>query len=238
MFFFTDSASTTTLSQQVIAYSESSGKTKLLEVNGDHHFSNYSWISCQVGPHGLFQQSYISGNFRLLLMNVSYGSFTVEWTRSLDYTIKELCLANFQDRFVFCLGFTKSPYVIHVNTDEEIKLNVMRFCLASNRCQDVPKTHVGRQIASACSLGDNLYVFGGWPGGNPVDKKFVSSIEKLSNPGSVNIMDQVWELIDPPSSEDALVPRPNVGFAPLNSHEIAILGGSISIQARSGVVVT
>ena len=112
----------------------------------------------------------------------------------------------------------------------------MRFCLASNRWQDVPQTHVGRQIASACSLGDNLYVFGGWSGGNPIDKKFVSSIEKLSDPGAVNILDQVWELIEPPS-EYTLVPRSNVGFAPLNSHQIAILGGSISIMASNNVVV-
>ena len=82
----------------------------------------------------------------------------------------------------------------------------------------MPELNIARVGASACSLGGNIYLIGGFAG----NTKFFNSIEKLSNPDLTKDKAS-WILIQPP--ESILSPRADSVVVPLNANEIAILGG-------------
>jgi hypothetical protein len=88
----------------------------------------------------------------------------------------------------------------------------------------MPELNEARYHASACSLGGNIYVIGGYCGDHTfVSNRFLSSIEKLSNP-SLSRHAASWKLIiQPPDS--VLLPRRFTIVVPINAYEIAILGG-------------
>ena len=53
----------------------------------------------------------------------------------------------------------------------------------------MPDLNIARTDASACSIGDNIYVFGG-----NIDDEAIKSIEKLSNPCLIRNK-AYWKLI-------------------------------------------
>ena len=87
----------------------------------------------------------------------------------------------------------------------------------------MPKLNKVRHSASACSLGDAVYVYGGTSKPGKEESTFVNSIEKLCNPAASDF-DAIkpWVLIQLP--KDVSFPMTRGIFMPVNSFEIAIIG--------------
>lgn len=64
-----------------------------------------------------------------------------------------------------------------------------RYNIANESLYEMPDLNIARTDASACSIGDNIYVFGG-----NIDDEAIKSIEKLSNPGLIRNK-AYWKLI-------------------------------------------
>lgn len=102
------------------------------------------------------------------------------------------CLANYKDKFVFLIQ----------------KKYCARFSLADEKCETFSSLYNG-DIASACSLGDRVYVFG--------DGKMTSNlmISILHNPDAPTVSQEMhWQVIEIP--QDVLSSRYHVAFVPLN----------------------
>lgn len=103
--------------------------------------------------------------------------------------------------------------------------SVARYCLASDEWKEISELNQARVSASACSLSGSAYVFGG----RDDSDDFLNTIEKLGSFASLSAATtesgplHSWKVIQLPT--DLLTPRNSAAFGPLNSHEIAILGG-------------
>ena len=121
-------------------------------------------------------------------------------------------LTNFKDKFVFIIGGGYDSR------------GVLRYDFDQNIVNQMPKLNRVRRFASACSLGDAIYVYGGM---NPEKKEssFVSSIEMLTNCGASEYQPtKPWVLMKLPNANGVNFPMTRGIFMPINSHEIAIIG--------------
>lgn len=103
--------------------------------------------------------------YRLLLFG---KHLTIERQRETSFIRYYPCLANFKDRFVFIIGKSSAKVA-------------MRYSFAANNWDPTPPMHCLRQNASACTLADYVYVFGGW-----VKTTCHNTIERLGNPGALH----------------------------------------------------
>lgn len=181
------------ISDRIFACKES-GTVQQLECKSKTNFSNDGWDSCQVGRFQLFQFQQIYGSVRILHIDLTQGCFTVEQKGRVDWNQDAFSLANFKNRFVFLINGANSRGA----TKES---SVYRYSLARSEWEQIPKLVQARKNASACSLGDSVYVLCGYLG-----SKLLNSIEILSNPGahtssssSANGETSLsWNLIEPP----------------------------------------
>ena len=107
-------------------------------------------------------------------------------------------LVNFKDKFVFLFS---NEFYYRYSLAEEDKL------------EDLPRITTG-DYPSACSLADKVYVL------DPESHV----IKVLHNPGApVSSQEMLWQKIRVP--KNVPIPDYHPAFAPLNSNEIAIVGG-------------
>ena len=100
-------------------------------------------------------------------------------------------MANLSDKYVFMIGGSKTVLA---------KKSVSRYDIENNRWEYVHELNQARISASACSLKDKIYVFGGENFTKTTGAfEFVNTIEKLNNP-SLTINEASWQLIQPPFS--------------------------------------
>ena len=138
------------------------------------------------------------------MLNINSGdsSFTVEKrTENIVKHGSKFCLANFLDKYVFVIGGCK----------EILFKSVSRYEISNDRWIEMPELNEARAYANACSLGDNVYVIGGYDN----QERFTNSIEKLSNPGLTRD-EASWKLIQPPDS--ILSPRKSPVVVPFNAN--------------------
>ena len=120
------------------------------------------------------------------------------------------CLANFKDQFVFCIA----------------QAQTRRCCLARHIWENVPITPGLDRDSSyqgACSLGEKVYAFRRY---QYYPESYQNYIDVLHNPSASSFCLQQlmhWEKIALPV--DVCEGRQGVSFVPLNSTEIAMLGG-------------
>ena len=127
-----------------------------------------------------------------------------------------------EPRFVYISGGYDQNFVI-------LK-DVERYDSIRDRWESLPELNYARMNHSSCTLGNTLYVIGGWDA--YFDYGARNSIEKLSNIDVDIIYDSDtsefngfynhWQLIKPINS---FRPRTCPAFCAWNKHEIIILGG-------------
>ena len=86
-----------------------------------------------------------------------------------------------------------------------------------------------RWAASGCQAGENIFVIGGF-GNNEI---MINTIEKTNYAGLVR-GEAVWQLIKP--SRHNFIPRAMTAVGPVNSEEIAILGGYTNLTEKSNEI--
>ena len=103
-----------------------------------------------MGRHKLFLFESQSARFRMLLLDAAISqTFTIVTFGETKGPRKGPCLANFQDSFVLIIGGEETRNVerISIVTSEAVSLAM--------------QLNQERVSASACALGDAVYVFGG-----------------------------------------------------------------------------
>ena len=88
----------------------------------------------------------------MLSINAGDCSFTVKKRADRFDERKMFGLANLADKYVFMIGGYKNRISLK---------SVSRYDIANNRWEYMPELSQGRYLASACSLKDKIYVFGG-----------------------------------------------------------------------------
>ena len=165
------------------------------------------------------------------------------WTEregKTDIKRKAFCLANFHDKLIFLIAGNGGG--------SELK-SVQRYSLRQNSWSKVAELNQPRELASACSQGNHVYVFGGRTQNlatfvqrnrsGPVfsysesRSSSLNSIEKLINPTGASNQPTTWQLIEIPA--EIVKPRNDAGFVPLNTHEIVILGGKSEKRNRESL---
>ena len=91
----------------------------------------------------------------MLYINSGDSSFTVKKIKNeIRYYGSNFCLANFFDEYLFVIGLSEHRGISCAN--------VSRYDIYDERWGKMPELNEGRADASACSLGDNIYVIGGY----------------------------------------------------------------------------
>ena len=119
------------------------GKCERLDFRGKEKCcSNHEWLSCQVGQSRLFQTKW--PNYRILKMNRSERSFTIERSQRLpvSYGSEIHFQTNFKDQFAICLTRGRP----------------CRYSFAQDKWEELPPFEGDKWHAKACSLGDKVYV--------------------------------------------------------------------------------
>ena len=112
----------------------------------------------------------------MLDIDVADSSFTIKNKEKNCVEANGFCLTNFLDAYVFFIGGIE---VGRPRINNYLFKRVSRYDIVKNRWEEMPELNKARFRASACSLGDNIYVVGGqnsWDG-------VLNSLEKLKNPG-------------------------------------------------------
>ena len=85
------------------------GECQQCDFKGEGSFLNFCWASCQVGPSRLFQVTDDYPNYRILKVDASQRSFTIERKGYEDWlTHEDTVLVNFRDQFVFHIRHEKT----------------------------------------------------------------------------------------------------------------------------------
>ena len=127
-------------------------------------FTNFMWYSCQVGRDLIFQVEDAEVNCRVL--HVEAACFSVEDRAPTDQPRYDPCLVNANDRFAYVIGGHFKRCCLG---------SVSRYDTSSDVWQSMPQLNIARAQASACFLGDIIYVICGV--GNTTR---LNSIERLS----------------------------------------------------------
>ena len=149
------------------------------------------------------------------------------------FTVKNTADSDAWRRFP-AMTFYKSAwmcFVIGAVSDLNSEGSVSRYNITVDRwVPGTPNLQVARRNASACTLGDFVFVFAGLAG----NKKCINSIEMLK----VTAIDNgaaSWELIELPKA--VFTPRSSPVVIPVNISEIVILGGKDTNGNLSDILV-
>lgn len=171
------------------------------------------WLSCQVGKTRLFQAGFPQSLFRILKIDPTQRRcFTVERRQRKISKLNEFfSLANFRDQFIFLIQAPKRP---------------KRYSLTEDKWEDLPVCFGSYGGTHACSLGDKVYAFA----------YKTNCINVLHNPTApISSQEEA-----PPHWQNFFVPlnlQQETAFVPLNTTEIAILGGtSTSISQNAAAL--
>lgn len=162
------------------------------------------WLSCQIDRSHLFQCHSVrqcnTRDYRVLRLTLLVDSpmhyFTIEREGETDRARGRPALANVLDTFVLLIGGTKDK-------------SVSRVTLGTYEWSKMPELNVYRTMASACTLGADVYVLGGFGERHAT----IGSLEKLSSAGDSCSLEKSWLLIELPSWVPS---RADAVFAPLN----------------------
>ena len=100
-------------------------------------------------------------------------TFNVPRNGSTDYSVIFPRLINFKTSYIFVVGG------IHVNQQSR---KVLRYCIQTGKWNELPPMILANRKVTACTIKNFIYVLGG--NGSRPNSEF--TIEKLSNPASLN----------------------------------------------------
>ena len=118
------------------------------------------------------------------------------------------CLANYQDNFVVLIGGYR-------------KASVVCFSFEREDWTKLPSLNKNRDGASACSVGNSVYVILGLSANSNISRKYT---ERLSNIGRPD-QDTRWTLLELPEVPQHNFFRLKTFFVPVSDHEFLVLGG-------------
>lgn len=133
------------------------------------------------------------------------GTFSLEKAGVFDKLAS--AITNYKDRCVVAVGGLS-----------KVSNKVYRYTLATDTWIEMRSLNEARRLPSVCTLGDSVYVIGGEVNGAE-ERETINSIERLSGDSE----QLAWKLIE--LSERSFEPRYSCTPVPINSHEIAIIGG-------------
>ena len=119
------------------------------------------------------------------------------------------------DKFLYVSGGACGP--------DKCRKSVERYQISTDSWMEMPRLNVGRHSHASCATNSAVFVFCGFS----ANQVGLASIEVLQTPAisqrTTRVPNNRWQMID--ASGSGLTPRCGLGAVPLNSLEIAIMGG-------------
>ena len=163
------------------------------------------WYSCQINNFSLFQLGTASAKVRCLTIRRLSQTFSARALPSCPHSREEPCLVYSED--------TATVFVIGGTAFGECFSNVYSYSFRESKWSERPPLLQERHIATACTLKDTIFVFGGLDS----EKRFITSAERYT------ISAEEWQTIELPLAD--FTPRLEPITFSISNHEIIILGG-------------